>query len=76
MTNTLLECRNVSLSFGNVRALADVSLSLRQGEITALVGDNGAGKSTLVRCISGIHRPDNGHIIFDEEEADFHSPDD
>ncbi|MEU7852477.1 ATP-binding cassette domain-containing protein [Nonomuraea sp. NPDC049141] len=76
MTNTLLESRNVSLSFGNVRALADVSLSLRQGEITALVGDNGAGKSTLVRCISGIHRPDNGHIIFDGEESDFHSPDD
>ena len=76
MTNTLLECRNVSLSFGNVRALADVSLSLRQGEITALVGDNGAGKSTLVRCVSGIHRPDNGHIIFGGEEADFHSPDD
>jgi ABC-type sugar transport system ATPase subunit len=76
MTNTLLDCQNVSLSFGNVRALADVSLSLRQGEITALVGDNGAGKSTLVRCVSGIHRPDSGHIIFEGEQADFHSPDD
>ncbi|MEU7829035.1 ATP-binding cassette domain-containing protein [Nonomuraea sp. NPDC052129] len=75
MTNTLLDCQNVSLSFGNVRALADVSLSLRQGEITALVGDNGAGKSTLVRCISGIHRPDSGHILFEGEKADFHSPD-
>ncbi|MEV1240987.1 ATP-binding cassette domain-containing protein [Nonomuraea sp. NPDC050022] len=76
MTNTLLDCQNVSLSFGNVRALADVSLSLRQGEITALVGDNGAGKSTLVRCVSGIHRPDSGHILFEGEKADFHSPDD
>ncbi|WP_433517568.1 ATP-binding cassette domain-containing protein [Nonomuraea sp. CA-143628] len=75
MTNTLLDCQNVSLSFGNVRALADVSLSLRKGEITALVGDNGAGKSTLVRCISGIHRPDSGHILFEGEKADFHSPD-
>ncbi|MFI6601437.1 ATP-binding cassette domain-containing protein [Nonomuraea sp. NPDC050536] len=51
----LLRTEHVSLSFGNVRALVDVSITLRRGEITALVGDNGAGKSTLVRCISGIH---------------------
>lgn len=72
----LLEVDNVSLSFGSVRALVDVSLHLRAGEITALVGDNGAGKSTLVRCISGIHRPDNGYILFDGEKVNFHSPED
>lgn len=72
----LLEADNVSLSFGSVRALVDVSLHLRAGEITALVGDNGAGKSTLVRCISGIHRPDAGHIVFDGEKVNFHSPED
>ncbi|MEV7865496.1 ATP-binding cassette domain-containing protein [Streptomyces sp. NPDC088124] len=73
---TLLECEGVSLSFGSVRALADVSLTLRQGEITALVGDNGAGKSTLVRCFSGIHRPDSGRITFNGRPGDFHSPED
>ncbi|MET9338254.1 ATP-binding cassette domain-containing protein [Nonomuraea sp. NPDC003804] len=74
--DTLLRCENVSLSFGNVRALVEVSLTLSAGEITALVGDNGAGKSTLVRCISGIHRPHSGRIVFDGTEIDFHSPED
>ncbi|MFE3449524.1 ATP-binding cassette domain-containing protein [Nonomuraea sp. NPDC059194] len=74
--DTLLSCEDVSLSFGNVRALVEVSLTLRRGEITALVGDNGAGKSTLVRCISGIHRPHSGRIVFDGTEIDFHSPED
>ena len=72
----LLRVDDVSLSFGSVRALVEVSLSLRPGEITALVGDNGAGKSTLVRCISGIHRPDAGSIFLDERELHFKSPED
>ncbi|MFI7134753.1 ATP-binding cassette domain-containing protein [Nonomuraea sp. NPDC050153] len=72
----LLETHGVSLAFGSVRALADVSLTLRRGEITALVGDNGAGKSTLVRCVSGIHRPQSGRIVFDGAEVDFRSPED
>jgi ABC-type sugar transport system ATPase subunit len=75
-TGTLVDVEDVSLSFGPVRALVDVSLTIRYGEITALVGDNGAGKSTLVRCISGIHRPDAGRIVFDGTEIDFHSPED
>ncbi len=74
--DVIVDVDNVSLSFGSVRALVDVSLHLRAGEITALVGDNGAGKSTLVRCIAGIHRPDAGSITFDGEKADFHSPED
>jgi D-xylose transport system ATP-binding protein len=75
-TDVLLAADNVSLSFGSVRALVDVSLQLRHGEITALVGDNGAGKSTLVRCMSGIHRPDAGTITFDGQATNFHSPED
>jgi D-xylose transport system ATP-binding protein len=74
--DVLVDVEDVSLSFGSVRALVDVSLTIRQGEITALVGDNGAGKSTLVRCISGIHRPDSGSIVFDGTVTDFHSPED
>ncbi len=72
--DVLLEARDVSLAFGSVQALREVSLALRPGEITALVGDNGAGKSTLVRCISGIHRPDSGEIVFDGAPARFASP--
>ena len=72
----LLTVEGVSLSFGPVQALRDVDLTLRRGEITALVGDNGAGKSTLVRCICGIHRPDQGQITFDDNVVHFHTPDD
>lgn len=75
-TDDLLSVTNVSLSFGAVKALRDVSLTLRRGEITALVGDNGAGKSTLVRCMSGIHRPDGGEIAFDGDVVTFRTPDD
>jgi D-xylose transport system ATP-binding protein len=72
----LLSCEDVSKSFGSVRALADVSIWARRGEVTALVGDNGAGKSTLVRCIAGVHRPDGGRIVFDGTQTNFHSPED
>jgi ABC-type sugar transport system ATPase subunit len=74
--DVIVDVDNVSLAFGSVRALVDVSLHLRAGEITALVGDNGAGKSTLVRCVAGIHRPDAGHVTFDGTKTDFHSPED
>ncbi|WP_328471450.1 ATP-binding cassette domain-containing protein [Actinoplanes sp. NBC_00393] len=72
----MINVDNVSLSFGSVRALVDVSLEIKAGEITALVGDNGAGKSTLVRCISGIHRPHAGTISMDGEPLHFKSPED
>lgn len=74
-TRPILEVADVSMAFGSVQALRDVSLTIRQGEITALVGDNGAGKSTLVRCIAGIHQPDAGTITFDGESVSFTSPD-
>ncbi|WP_375001161.1 ATP-binding cassette domain-containing protein [Aeromicrobium sp. CTD01-1L150] len=70
----LLEARGVSLSFGSVRALQDVDLTLQPGEITAIVGDNGAGKSTFVRCVCGIHQPDAGSILLAGEPIGFRSP--
>lgn len=75
-TQTLVDVQGVSLSFGSVKALQDVSLTLRKGEVTALVGDNGAGKSTLVRCISGVHRPQSGAIVFDGRTVHFKNPED
>ena len=59
-----LEFRSVSKDFGGTKALTDVSLELRQGEILALLGENGAGKSTLIKTLAGIYRPDGGDILF------------
>ncbi|GAB2915150.1 ATP-binding cassette domain-containing protein [Streptomyces mayteni] len=58
----ILTLRGVSKRFGAVRALTDVELEVRPGEVTALVGDNGAGKSTLVKTIAGVHPVDSGLI--------------
>ncbi|WP_370287694.1 ATP-binding cassette domain-containing protein [Nocardioides sp.] len=73
-TTPLLEARDVSLSFGSVRALRDVHVTVAPGEITALVGDNGAGKSTLVRCFSGVHTPDSGEILLGGQPVRFSTP--
>jgi simple sugar transport system ATP-binding protein len=63
-----IRVENISKSFGVVKALEDVSLRLRQGEVLGLIGDNGAGKSTLVKILTGFHKPDAGRIfVFGEE---------
>ncbi len=63
-----IRVENVSKSFGVVRALEDVSLHVRPGEVLGLIGDNGAGKSTLVKILTGFHKPDAGRIfVFGEE---------
>ena len=59
----VLEVRNVSVRFGGIAALTDVSMAVWPGEVVALVGDNGAGKSTLVKTISGIQQPNDGEIL-------------
>lgn len=61
----LLEISGISLSFSGLRALADVSFSVAEGEIVGLIGPNGAGKSTLLNCISRLYRPQGGRIRFD-----------
>jgi len=70
----LLSIESVSKRFPGVQALHEVSLSLHAGEVHALVGQNGAGKSTLVKCISGVHPPDEGRIVFDGDEIATYSP--
>ena len=61
----LLEMRGVSKGFPGVQAVADMHLTLRGGEVLALVGENGAGKSTLMKLLSGIHTPDEGEFFLD-----------
>jgi ABC-type sugar transport system ATPase subunit len=70
----LLRLENVSKHFGPVQALTDVSLELRAGEVTALVGDNGAGKSVLIKTISGIHGPDGGEIFWEGKQVRIRTP--
>src|SRR5688500_14662915 len=61
-TAPLLEMREISKAFRGVQALNNVQLTLRAGEIHALMGENGAGKSTLIKVLTGVYRPDGGTI--------------
>lgn len=61
----LLEIDNVSLSFSGLRALANVSFNVDEGQIVGLIGPNGAGKSTLLNCVSRLYRPELGRIRFE-----------
>ena len=58
-----LEARAVSLRFGGVRALTDVSFGVREGELFSIIGPNGAGKTSIVNCISGRYRPTEGRLF-------------
>jgi D-xylose transport system ATP-binding protein len=71
---TLLELTKVSKHFGGVRALHEVDMSVRKGEVVALIGDNGAGKSTLVKVVSGVESPDTGEIRVRGESTRLDSP--
>lgn len=73
-TAPLLEVKNITKSFGRVKALQDVSCRVRAGEVTAVLGDNGAGKSTFIKTLSGVHPPDGGEYLIDGEPANFTSP--
>lgn len=71
-----LEVRNLSKNYGGIFALADVSMTFRKGEVTAIVGDNGAGKSTLLKAICGALVPDSGQILVEGQEFEFKGPND
>jgi branched-chain amino acid transport system ATP-binding protein len=65
MSETLLSLDNVSLSFGGVRAISDVSFDIRRGEIRAIIGPNGAGKTSMLNVINGFYHPQAGTITFE-----------
>ena len=70
----VLEARLVSKSFPGVTALRDVDLTLRRGEVHALVGENGAGKSTLIKVLTGVYAPDGGAVLHHGREVAFRNP--
>jgi branched-chain amino acid transport system ATP-binding protein len=74
LANQLLEVKELSVAYGDVRALWDTSLVVEEGQIVALVGANGAGKTTLLKSISGLLHPSHGQIIFDGEDLGRLSP--
>ena len=63
-----LQIENISMAFGGVRALNQVSLRIPPGEIFGLIGPNGSGKSTLINCVSGIYAPQNGRIMLGDRD--------
>ena len=70
----ILRLNNLVKRFGGLTAVNDVSLEIFPGEVVGLVGDNGAGKSTLIKMISGVYRPDEGHIYLGNREITLSSP--
>lgn len=71
MPNALLEVHNLTKIFPGIRALDDVHLTLRSGEVHALIGENGAGKSTLVKVLTGVYIPTSGTLTFDGKDVTF-----
>jgi len=63
-----LSVQNLTISFGGVTAIHDVSLEVQEGEILSVIGPNGAGKTTLFNCISRLYTPDGGKITFQEQD--------
>ncbi|MCH8908661.1 MAG: ATP-binding cassette domain-containing protein, partial [Candidatus Heimdallarchaeota archaeon] len=61
----ILEVDNISKNFGTVKAIKDISITIKSGEILAILGENGAGKSTLMKILAGLHQPDGGSISID-----------
>jgi len=65
----MLKIKDINVYYGNIHALKGVSLDINHGEIVTLIGANGAGKSTLLKTISGLLKPKNGEVLFENEQV-------
>ncbi len=74
-TRTNIRIENLSLSFGGVRAIKDVSLDIKDNEILAIIGPNGAGKTCLLNCINGFYKPQKGEIYYENQRITRIRPD-
>jgi len=72
---SFFEVKDLSISFGGLKALDSISFEIEKGEIYAIIGPNGAGKTTLFNCINGIYKPDRGEILFKDRNIRGKKPD-
>jgi len=70
----LVEMRDISISFGGIKAVDHVSVDLYPGEVVGLLGHNGAGKSTLIKCLSGAYQADAGEIFINGNPVNIQNP--
>ena len=70
----LVNLKNISISFGGIKAVDDVSVDLYPGEVVGLLGHNGAGKSTLIKCLSGAYKADSGEIFINGNKVIINNP--
>lgn len=75
MNNKILETKNITKSFGTLKALDDVSFCLYEGKIHGLLGENGAGKSSLMNVLSGLYHPEKGSIYIKNQKQKISNPD-
>ncbi|MDA1587652.1 ATP-binding cassette domain-containing protein, partial [Bacillus cereus group sp. TH230-1LC] len=68
--DVILDIQNISLRFGGVKALTDISFNVREHEIRSIIGPNGAGKTTVFNCISGFYTPSSGNINLEGQRID------
>jgi len=76
MTESILKVEQISLAFGGVKALTNVSFEVPRGSVFSIIGPNGAGKTSMLNCISGRYRPNSGNIIFNEKNVTSLRPND
>ena len=74
MREPLLDIKDISISFGGISAVEDVSLNISKNEIVSLIGPNGAGKTTVFNILTGVYLPDSGEIYFKGERIDRKRP--
>ncbi|RLV58587.1 ABC transporter ATP-binding protein [Parashewanella curva] len=76
MSESILKVENISLAFGGVKALTDVSFDVPKGSVFSIIGPNGAGKTSMLNCISGRYQPNEGEIHFDGKRVTHLKPND
>ncbi|TIW33241.1 MAG: ATP-binding cassette domain-containing protein, partial [Mesorhizobium sp.] len=69
MNDAILQVEHLSMKFGGLVAIGDLSFQARRGEITALIGPNGAGKTTVFNCITGFYKPSEGMITLSRRDG-------